>query len=78
MLSVSLDFESFRTVESNLYNKTSELQEEICLKKLDLRVAQLHLAAVKAQVWYYPSFRKTKNKTDGKEEKKCNYYFSSY
>jgi len=50
MLSVSLDFESFRTVESNLYNKTSELQEEICLKKLDLRVAQLHLAAVKAQV----------------------------
>ena len=39
-----------RTVESNLYNKMSELQEEICLKKLDLRVAQLHLAAVKAQV----------------------------
>ena len=53
MLSVALDFESYRTVESNLYNKTSELQEEICLKKLDLRVAQLHLAAVKVQVNAY-------------------------
>jgi len=33
----------------------SELQEEICLKKLDLRVAQLHLAAVKAQRDLYGS-----------------------
>lgn len=39
-----------RSLESNSYNKASELQEEICAKKLEWRMAQLHLAAVKAQV----------------------------
>ncbi|KZS06991.1 putative SH3 and cysteine-rich domain-containing protein [Daphnia magna] len=38
-----------RSLESNSYNKASELQEEICAKKLEWRMAQLHLAAVKAQ-----------------------------
>ncbi|XP_059351625.1 uncharacterized protein LOC130691526 isoform X2 [Daphnia carinata] len=38
-----------RSLESNSYNKANELQEEICAKKLEWRMAQLHLAAVKAQ-----------------------------
>ncbi|CAB3386607.1 Hypothetical predicted protein, partial [Cloeon dipterum] len=38
-----------RSVESSLYNKANELQEDISLKRFDLRVAQIHLAAVKAQ-----------------------------
>jgi len=54
-----------RTVESNLYNKTSELQEEICLKKLDLRVAQLHLAAVKVQRDLYGSRAEIASGSDG-------------
>lgn len=43
-------FKTFRSLESNSYNKANELQEEICAKKLEWRMAQLHLAAVKAQV----------------------------
>jgi len=39
-----------RSVEASLYNKANELQEDISLKRFDLRVAQIHLAAVKAQV----------------------------
>jgi hypothetical protein len=37
-------------LESNQYNKANEVQEELCNKKLDWRLAQLHLAAAKAQV----------------------------
>jgi len=33
-----------------LYNKANELQEDISMKRFDLRVAQIHLAAVRAQV----------------------------
>lgn len=44
------DYEYYRSLESNSYNKATELQEEICAKKLEWRMAQLHLAAVKAQV----------------------------
>ncbi|XP_046447045.1 uncharacterized protein LOC124196209 isoform X6 [Daphnia pulex] len=44
-----------RSLESNSYNKASELQEEICAKKLEWRMAQLHLAAVKAQRDLYGS-----------------------
>lgn len=40
----------YRSVEASLYNKANELQEDISLKRFDLRVAQIHLAAVKAQV----------------------------
>ena len=39
-----------RSAESNLYTKVAELQEDISLKRLDLGVAQLRLAAVQAQV----------------------------
>ncbi|XP_059476434.1 uncharacterized protein LOC132197273 isoform X9 [Neocloeon triangulifer] len=38
-----------RSVESSLFNKANELQEDISLKRFDLRVAQIHLSAVKAQ-----------------------------
>ena len=33
-----------------MYNKANELQEDISMKRFDLRVAQIHLAAVRAQV----------------------------
>jgi hypothetical protein len=39
-----------RSLESSLYNKANELQEDISMKRFDLRVAQIHLAAVRAQV----------------------------
>lgn len=39
-----------RGLESQLYNKANELQEDISMKKFDLRAKQIHLAAVKAQV----------------------------
>ncbi|KAG7212248.1 hypothetical protein KM043_012578 [Ampulex compressa] len=38
-----------KSAESNLYTKVAELQEDISLKRFDLGVAQLHLAAVQAQ-----------------------------
>ncbi|XP_023245470.1 uncharacterized protein LOC106637385 [Copidosoma floridanum] len=37
------------SVEGNLHTKVAELQEEISIKRYDLGVAQLHLAAVQAQ-----------------------------
>ncbi|XP_014474586.1 PREDICTED: uncharacterized protein LOC106744384 isoform X4 [Dinoponera quadriceps] len=38
-----------KSAESNLYTKVAELQEDISLKRFDLGVAQLRLAAVQAQ-----------------------------
>ncbi|XP_072761435.1 uncharacterized protein Stacl isoform X2 [Anoplolepis gracilipes] len=38
-----------KSAESNLYTKVAELQEDISLKRFDLGMAQLHLAAVQAQ-----------------------------
>ncbi|KAG8272211.1 hypothetical protein J6590_046089 [Homalodisca vitripennis] len=42
-----------RSLESQLYNKVNELQEDISIKKFDLRTAQIHLAAVRAQHLFY-------------------------
>ncbi|KOB68277.1 Uncharacterized protein OBRU01_18555, partial [Operophtera brumata] len=39
-----------RGLESNLYSKVNEIQEDISIKKYDYRATQLHLAAVRAQV----------------------------
>ncbi|KAK3915645.1 F-BAR and double SH3 domains protein 1, partial [Frankliniella fusca] len=39
-----------RSLESSLFNKANELQDEISVKKYDLRVAQMQLASVRAQV----------------------------
>ncbi|XP_063820926.1 uncharacterized protein LOC135071096 [Ostrinia nubilalis] len=38
-----------RGLESNIYSKVNEIQEEISIKKYDYRATQLHLAAVRAQ-----------------------------
>ncbi|GLV34333.1 Stac-like [Carabus blaptoides fortunei] len=38
-----------RSLESNLYNKVNELQEDISMKRFDLRVAQVHLSAINHQ-----------------------------
>lgn len=48
-----LNFVVSRSLESNLFNKANELQEEISLKRLDIRMAQLHLASCRAQVQLY-------------------------
>lgn len=46
-----------RGIESQLYNKANELQEDISMKKFDLRSKQILLAAVKAQVrFFFPFF----------------------
>lgn len=39
-----------RGLDSSLYNKANELQEDISMKKFDLRAKQIHLSAVRAQV----------------------------
>jgi t-SNARE complex subunit (syntaxin) len=39
-----------RVLEGQLYNKSNELQEDICMKKFDLQTKRMHLAAVRAQV----------------------------
>lgn len=39
-----------RSLESNLFNKVNELQEDISIKRFDLRVAQIHLSAINSQV----------------------------
>ncbi|XP_020717503.1 uncharacterized protein LOC101453779 isoform X1 [Ceratitis capitata] len=44
-----------RGIEGQLYNKVNELQEDLSLKKFDLRAKQLHFAAIKAQKDLYVS-----------------------
>ena len=39
-----------RSVEANLFNKANEIQEDISMKRFDLRVAQIHLRAINSQV----------------------------
>ncbi|CAN8010615.1 unnamed protein product [Ixodes pacificus] len=56
-----------RSLESSLYNKANELQEDISLKRFDLHVAQIHLAAVKAQF----SLFRGKEVEAVSEEKNC-------
>ncbi|XP_050305292.1 uncharacterized protein LOC126742589 isoform X8 [Anthonomus grandis grandis] len=38
-----------RSVEASLFNKANELQEDISMKRFDLRVSQIHLSAINAQ-----------------------------
>uniref|UniRef100_A0A146MBV8 SH3 and cysteine-rich domain-containing protein 2 n=1 Tax=Lygus hesperus TaxID=30085 RepID=A0A146MBV8_LYGHE len=38
-----------RSIESSLYNKANEIQEDISLKRYELKTAQINLAAVKAR-----------------------------
>lgn len=39
-----------RSHESKLHNKVNEIQEELCQRKFDLYVAQIHLSAVRSQL----------------------------
>lgn len=39
-----------RSSESRLHNKVNELQEELCQRRFELYVAQLHLSAVRSQL----------------------------
>lgn len=39
-----------RSLDSSLFNKANEIEEDIGLKRFDLRVAQIHIAAVRAQI----------------------------
>ncbi|KAH8400824.1 hypothetical protein KR009_001207 [Drosophila setifemur] len=38
-----------RGIEGQLYNKVNELQEDLSMKKFDLRAKQIHLAAIRSQ-----------------------------
>lgn len=42
-----------RGIETKFYSKANELQEEISMKKFDLRAKQIHLSAVRAQVSFW-------------------------
>ncbi|XP_014662917.1 PREDICTED: uncharacterized protein LOC106805455 [Priapulus caudatus] len=39
-----------RSLDQNLYNKATELQDDVSKKRNDIRLAQMHLAAVQAQL----------------------------
>uniref|UniRef100_A0A182V3V7 Uncharacterized protein n=1 Tax=Anopheles merus TaxID=30066 RepID=A0A182V3V7_ANOME len=39
-----------RGIEGQLYSKANEIQEDISMKKFDVRAKQIHLAAVRAQL----------------------------
>lgn len=39
-----------RSLDSNLFNKSNEIQEDLTQKRFELYVSSLHLAAVKSQV----------------------------
>lgn len=39
-----------RSLEASLFNKANEIQEDISMKRFDLRVAQMHLKAINSQV----------------------------
>lgn len=39
-----------RSSESNLHNKVNEIQEELSMKRFDLYVANIHLAAIRSQL----------------------------
>ncbi|XP_066950476.1 proto-oncogene vav isoform X13 [Macrobrachium rosenbergii] len=59
-----------RNIEANLFNKVNEIQEDLSLKRFDLRVAQVHLSAVKAQKELFAS--KDSGGAEGRERKMSN------
>ncbi|XP_034239679.1 uncharacterized protein LOC117644382 isoform X3 [Thrips palmi] len=56
-----------RSLESALFNKANELQDEIGVKKYDLRVAQMQLAAVRSQRELFGA--KVESASDARERK---------
>ncbi|XP_069188579.1 uncharacterized protein Stacl isoform X5 [Procambarus clarkii] len=59
-----------RSIESSVFNKANELQEDISIKRFDLRVAQVHLSAVRAQKELFAS--KDGGGAEGRERKMSN------
>ncbi|XP_021916286.1 uncharacterized protein LOC110828105 isoform X2 [Zootermopsis nevadensis] len=59
-----------RSLESSLYNKANELQEDISMKRFDMRVAQIHLGAVRAQKELFAS--KVESASDSSRERKMS------
>ncbi|XP_042220759.1 uncharacterized protein LOC121865428 isoform X14 [Homarus americanus] len=59
-----------RSIESSVFNKANELQEDVSMKRFDLRVAQVHLSAVKAQKELFAS--KDGGGAEGRERKMSN------
>lgn len=53
----ALNRTQMRGIEGQLYNKVNELQEDLSMKKFDLRAKQIHLAAIRAQVSFRPLYR---------------------
>ncbi|XP_054275366.1 uncharacterized protein LOC128994676 isoform X9 [Macrosteles quadrilineatus] len=58
-----------RSLESQLYNKVNELQEDISIKRFDLRTAQIHLAAVRAQKELFASKLDSAEGASGRDRK---------
>ncbi|KAG5894684.1 hypothetical protein JTB14_014333 [Gonioctena quinquepunctata] len=56
-----------RSVEASLYNKANELQDDISMKRFDLRVAQIHLSAINSQKELFSN--KMDGETVGRERK---------
>ncbi|CAL8088942.1 unnamed protein product [Orchesella dallaii] len=54
-----------RSLDSNLYNKANELQEEISMKRFDLRVAQMQIAALRAQRELFGPIAKSEMSSSG-------------
>ncbi|XP_063612226.1 uncharacterized protein LOC134785753 [Penaeus indicus] len=59
-----------RSLESSVFNKANELQEDISMKRFDLRVAQVHLSAVRSQKELFAS--KDGGGAEGRERKMSN------
>ncbi|XP_052120030.1 uncharacterized protein LOC113205947 isoform X8 [Frankliniella occidentalis] len=58
-----------RSLESALFNKANELQDEISVKKYDLRVAQMQMAAVRAQRELFGAKAESASDGSGRERK---------
>ncbi|CAH1395658.1 unnamed protein product, partial [Nezara viridula] len=58
-----------RSIESSLFNKANEIQEDISMKRYDLKNAQLNLAAVKATKELFGTKLESAEGTSGSERK---------
>ncbi|XP_030766910.1 uncharacterized protein LOC115890735 isoform X4 [Sitophilus oryzae] len=59
-----------RSVDASLYNKANELQEDISMKRFDLKVAQIHLRAINSQKELFT--HKLENETGSGRERKMS------
>ncbi|XP_017768875.1 PREDICTED: SH3 and cysteine-rich domain-containing protein 3-like isoform X10 [Nicrophorus vespilloides] len=59
-----------RSLEASLFNKANEIQEDISMKRFDLRVAQIHLSAINSQKELFSN--KLDNSGDSGRERKMS------